>query len=88
VAKVDGNPGLLLLQFSGCRLGGGADVATGMFECGLCQFDDLSVRDGRARVVAHDCGDEQVEPGDTASDGAADMLLAGGARTGRVRSTE
>jgi hypothetical protein len=88
MAEVDGDSGLLLLQFSGCRLGGGADVAAGMFECGLRQFDNLGVRDGRGRVVAHDGGDEQGGPGDTAADGVADMLLAGGARTGRVRSTE
>jgi hypothetical protein len=72
VAEVDGDAGLLLLDFSWGGLGGGAEVAAGMFESGLCQRNNGVVGDGRGRVVAH-CGRRQREPGD-AAERRADML--------------
>jgi hypothetical protein len=57
VAEVDGDAGLLLLQFAGRGLGGGAlaEVAAGVLEGGFGEGHDLVVGDGRGRVVAH-CG--------------------------------
>jgi hypothetical protein len=65
VAEVDGDAGLLLLDFSRGGLGGGAEVAAGMSNDGV-------VGDGRGRVVAH-CGRRQREPGG-AAERRADML--------------
>jgi hypothetical protein len=83
VAEIDGDARLLLLQFSRCRLGSCADVAEGMLESRFCEPNYLSVRDGLGRVVAHYCGREQKRPGGAVAEGVADMLHAGGARTGR-----
>jgi hypothetical protein len=74
VAEVDGDAGLLLLDFSRGALGGGAEVAAAVVEGGLCEGHDLVVRDGRGRVVAHYCGRRRQEPGG-AAERRADMLL-------------
>lgn len=72
VAEVDGNAGMLLLQFAGSIWAALADVLAGVVEGGLCEGDDLLVRNGHGRVVAHD---ERRSERRTAANKCADMLM-------------
>ena len=72
MAEVDGNAGVLLLQFSGGIWATLADVLAGVVEGGLCEGDDLLVRDGHRRVVAH--GERRSERR-RAAKRCADMLM-------------
>lgn len=80
VAEVNGDSGLLLLQFSGslcCICGSLRDVVSGLRNGGPRESHHLVVRDGRRDVVAHrERAEESVEAAAERTDWPSFMVVS------------